>query len=92
MNGRLMNGGKVYYSLKNLLNNDLIKIIQQYNLKETKYNIDTSPQFAHNTYKLKWQNNITMIDNDFLLKYCKYHSIKSKFNNNIYWRFEYSYC
>jgi len=86
-----MNGGKVYYALENLLNNDLIKIIQQYNIISTKYNIDTSPQFAHNTYELKWQNNITMIDKDFLLKYYKYHSIKNKFNNNIYWRFEYSY-
>jgi hypothetical protein len=27
-----MNGGKVYYVLENLLNNNLIKIIQQYNI------------------------------------------------------------
>lgn len=36
--GRLINGGKVYYSLNNKLNNDLIKIIQQYNIIGNKYN------------------------------------------------------
>lgn len=33
-----MNGGKVYYSLNSKLNNDLIKIIQQYNIIGNKYN------------------------------------------------------
>jgi DNA-binding CsgD family transcriptional regulator len=33
---KMINGGKVYYTLKDNLNNDLIKIIQQYNIRTIK--------------------------------------------------------
>ena len=33
-----MNGGKVYYTLNNKLNNNLINIIQKYNINKSNYN------------------------------------------------------
>lgn len=58
-----MNGGKVYYALENLLNNNLIKIIQQYNitihkriymdlLEDIIYDIQLNLNFSNNWDKI----------------------------------------
>jgi len=58
-----MNGGKVYYVLENLLNNNLIKIIQQYNitihkriymdlLEDIIYDIQLNLNFSNNWDKI----------------------------------------
>lgn len=75
-----MNGGKVYYTLINTLNNNLIKIIQRYNIK---YNITNYlKELKQKTSLILLNNNVKRITN---YKY----SYASKCKYNYYWYVSY---
>jgi len=76
-----MNGGKVYYSLNSKLNNNLIKIIQQYNIRSPKYNTPESDYYNELYYNIRsiyWNLNTS-------IKFDHYIRI-SEPNGNHFWR------
>lgn len=68
----VQNGGKVYYILKDHINNNLIKIIQKYNIIDKK--IIDKKNIINLKYNFKMSyNEINFVKSYFkLLEYCNY--------------------